>query len=66
MKIAKSISKLTKRSKKVMGNLKIAVAGSRYAGLSIATLLSQLSKVIVADIIPKKVDLINFLIFLIT
>ena len=49
-----------------MGNLKIAVAGSRYAGLSIATLLSQLSKVIVADIIPKKVDLINFLIFLIT
>jgi UDPglucose 6-dehydrogenase len=38
---------------------KIAVAGTGYVGLSIATLLSQHNEVIAVDIIPKKVDLIN-------
>ena len=40
-------------------NLKIAVAGTGYVGLSIATLLSQHHKVTAVDIIPEKVELIN-------
>lgn len=40
-------------------NLKIAVAGTGYVGLSIATLLSQHHKVMAVDIIPEKVELIN-------
>lgn len=40
-------------------DLKIAVAGTGYVGLSIATLLSQHHKVMAVDIIPEKVDLIN-------
>ncbi len=39
--------------------MKIAVAGTGYVGLSIATLLSQHHKVIAVDIIPEKVDMIN-------
>lgn len=39
--------------------MKIAVAGTGYVGLSIATLLSQHHEVMAVDIIPKKVDLIN-------
>ena len=39
--------------------MKIAVAGTGYVGLSIATLLSQHHEVMVVDIIPEKVDLIN-------
>ena len=39
--------------------LKIAVAGTGYVGLSIATLLSQHYKVTAVDIIPEKVKLIN-------
>ena len=37
----------------------IAVAGTGYVGLSIATLLSQHNKVYAVDIIPEKVELIN-------
>ena len=37
----------------------IAVAGTGYVGLSIATLLSQLHKVFAVDIIPEKVEMIN-------
>lgn len=37
----------------------IAVAGTGYVGLSIATLLSQHHKVTAVDIVPEKVDLIN-------
>lgn len=40
-------------------DLKIAVAGIGYVGLSIATLLAQYHKVMVMDIIPEKVELIN-------
>lgn len=40
-------------------DLKIAVAGTGYVGLSIATLLSQHHHVIAVDIIPEKVELIN-------
>ena len=40
-------------------DLKIAVAGTGYVGLSIATLLSQHHKVMAVDIIPEKVELIN-------
>ena len=39
--------------------MKIAVAGTGYVGLSIATLLSQHNKVMAVDIIPEKVNLIN-------
>ena len=38
---------------------KIAVAGTGYVGLSIATLLSQHHQVTAVDIIPEKVDMIN-------
>jgi UDPglucose 6-dehydrogenase len=40
-------------------DLKIAVAGTGYVGLSIATLISQNHKVTAVDIIPEKVELIN-------
>ena len=40
-------------------DLKIAVAGTGYVGLSIATLLSQHHKVTAVDIIPEKVEMIN-------
>ena len=40
-------------------DLKIAVAGTGYVGLSIATLLSQHHKVMAVDIIPEKVEMIN-------
>ncbi len=40
-------------------NLKIAVAGTGYVGLSIATLLAQHHRVTAVDIIPEKVELIN-------
>ncbi len=39
--------------------LKIAVAGTGYVGLSIATLLAQHNQVTAVDIIPEKVDMIN-------
>ena len=42
-----------------MENFKIAVAGTGYVGLSIATLLSQHHQVTAVDVIPEKVDLIN-------
>ena len=42
-----------------MKNYKIAVAGTGYVGLSIATLLSQYHQVTAVDIIPEKVELIN-------
>ena len=40
-------------------DIKIAVAGTGYVGLSIATLLSQHHDVVAVDVIPEKVDLIN-------
>ncbi len=39
--------------------MKIAVAGTGYVGLSMATLLSQKNKVYALDIIPEKVEMIN-------
>lgn len=40
-------------------NLKIAVAGTGYVGMSMAVLLSQHHEVTAVDIVPEKVDLIN-------
>jgi len=40
-------------------NYKIAVAGTGYVGLSIATLLAQHNQVMAVDIVPEKVELIN-------
>lgn len=42
-----------------MNNYKIAVAGTGYVGLSIATLLSQHHRVTAVDIVPDKVEMIN-------
>lgn len=42
-----------------MYNYKIAIAGTGYVGLSIATLLSQHHRVIAVDIVPEKVEKIN-------
>lgn len=39
--------------------MKIAVAGTGYVGMSIATLLSQYNEVVAVDIIPEKVEMIN-------
>lgn len=39
--------------------IKIAVAGTGYVGLSIATLLAQYNQVVAVDVIPEKVNLIN-------
>lgn len=44
---------------KMIKNYTIAVAGTGYVGLSIATLLSQHHKVMAVDIVKEKVDLIN-------
>ena len=40
-------------------NLRIAVAGTGYVGLSIATLLAQKNQVVAVDVIPEKVEKIN-------
>ena len=40
-------------------SMKIAVAGTGYVGLSIATLLAQHNEVVAVDVIPEKVELIN-------
>ena len=39
--------------------MKIAVAGTGYVGLSIATLLAQHHEVVAVDVIPEKVEKIN-------
>ncbi|MBO4451125.1 MAG: UDP-glucose 6-dehydrogenase, partial [Bacteroidaceae bacterium] len=39
--------------------MKIAVAGTGYVGLSIATLLAQHNEVVAVDVLPDKVDKIN-------
>ena len=39
--------------------MKIAVAGTGYVGMSIATLLSQHHEVTAVDVIPEKVEKIN-------
>lgn len=41
------------------GKLKIAIAGTGYVGLSIATLLSQHHHVTAVDIVPEKIEMIN-------
>ena len=48
-----------KEREKIMKKYQIAVAGTGYVGLSIATLLAQHNPVMAVDIIPEKVDMIN-------
>ena len=40
-------------------DIQVAVAGTGYVGLSIATLLAQHHQVTAVDVIPEKVDMIN-------
>lgn len=47
------------RSQRIMSNMRIAVAGTGYVGLSLAVLLSQHNHVTAVDIIPEKVEKIN-------
>lgn len=51
--------KISIRFKRERSFMKIAVAGTGYVGLSIATLLAQHNTVTAVDIIPEKVELIN-------
>ncbi len=44
---------------KYPNHMKIAVAGTGYVGLSIATLLAQHNEVVAVDVVPEKVDKIN-------
>ena len=44
---------------RTFSDLKIAVAGTGYVGLSIATLLAQKHQVTAVDVIPEKVEKIN-------
>lgn len=39
--------------------MNVAVAGTGYVGLSIATLLAQHNKVVAVDVVPEKVEMIN-------
>lgn len=47
------------RERKILEPMNIAVAGTGYVGLSIATLLAQHNHVTAVDIVPEKVDMIN-------
>jgi len=47
------------KKRKIMDNFNIAVAGTGYVGMSIATLLAQHNRVIAVDVIPEKVEKIN-------
>ncbi len=40
-------------------NIKVAVAGTGYVGLSIATLLAQHHQVTAVDVVPEKVEKLN-------
>jgi UDPglucose 6-dehydrogenase len=51
--------KKTRNDMRDFSELKIAVAGTGYVGLSIATLLSQNHEVTAVDVIPEKVEKIN-------
>ena len=42
-----------------LNNMKIAVAGTGYVGMSVATLLSQHDEVVAVDVVPEKVEMIN-------
>ena len=46
-------------SRKPSDEMKIAVAGTGYVGLSVATLLAQENPVVAVDVIPEKVEMIN-------
>ena len=61
IKVSRISTKLlkVKTMETVNKDIRIAVAGTGYVGLSIATLLSQHHQVTAVDVVPEKVDLIN-------
>lgn len=59
IRVERSKNRISGEYTRMKRNYKIAVAGTGYVGLSIATLLSQHHQVTAVDIIPEKVDLIN-------
>mgnify|MGYP000059865099 CR=1 FL=1 len=46
-----------------MSNLKIAIAGTGYVGLSLAVLLAQNNHTVAVDVVPEKVEMINCLLY---
>ncbi len=60
VKINQQVWKCEINERKInMSNLKIAVAGTGYVGLSLAVLLAQHNHVVAVDVVPKKVEMIN-------
>ena len=57
--IAMFVEEKAEKQVKTSNPMKIAVAGTGYVGLSIATLLAQKNHVTAVDIIPEKVEMIN-------
>ena len=57
--VKKHIAATSNKRQQISLNMKIAVAGTGYVGLSIATWLAQHNEVVAVDIIPEKVDKIN-------
>ena len=58
-KVCRKATHQTNNKEMANQNIKIAVAGTGYVGLSIATLLSQHHQVMAVDVVPEKVELIN-------
>ena len=57
--MATAMATVTRRRTKNRIDMKIAVAGTGYVGMSLAVLLSRQHEVVAVDVIPEKVEKIN-------